>query len=118
MKDILEIEEKIRALEEEIESTTGRIRYLDDQVSFSTLYLTITKEIPYKYVPSEEPSFWERIKESAGDGWKNLINLLLYLVEIWPLYLIIAACIPIFRWLKRKIAKGFQQLKSFIEKKK
>lgn len=118
MKDILEIEEKIRALEEEIESTTGRIRYIDDQVSFSTLYLTITKEIPYKYVPTEEPGFGERLKESASDGWKNLIDLLLYLIEIWPLYLILAACIPIFRWLKRKISKGFQQLKSLLEKKK
>ena len=37
VKEILEIEEKIRGLEEEIESTTGRLKYLSNLVDYSTL---------------------------------------------------------------------------------
>jgi hypothetical protein len=44
VKEILEIEEKIRGLEEEIESTTGRLKYLSDLVDYSTLDLTISKK--------------------------------------------------------------------------
>ena len=43
IKDILEIQTKIRELEEEIESTTGRLKYLTNQVNFSTLSLQLSK---------------------------------------------------------------------------
>ncbi|MBK7426274.1 MAG: DUF4349 domain-containing protein [Saprospiraceae bacterium] len=47
IKDILSIEEQIRPLEEEIESQEGRLRYLSDQVAFSTLNMTLYTEKEY-----------------------------------------------------------------------
>ena len=41
VKDILEIEEKTRLIEEEIESVQGRLKYLNNQVDFSTLDLQL-----------------------------------------------------------------------------
>ena len=37
IEDILEVQEKVRRIEEEIESKKGRIQYLDDKVKYSTL---------------------------------------------------------------------------------
>ncbi|NJK85980.1 MAG: DUF4349 domain-containing protein [Bacteroidales bacterium] len=43
ISEILEIEEKIRGIEEEIESSQGRLNYLNSQVDFSTLDLNISR---------------------------------------------------------------------------
>lgn len=53
VKEILEIEEKIRLLEEEIESVTGRLKYLGDQVDFSTLNLTSPNTRDLNTVPTD-----------------------------------------------------------------
>ena len=100
IKEILEIEEKIRALEEEIESTTGRLKYLADQVDYSTLELTITKQKEFKYKPGKHEMFWERLKQSFSNGWSGLVELFLLLIKIWPLWLIGATVF--FVWRKRK----------------
>ena len=62
VKEILEIEENIRKIEEEIESTEGRLRYLSDQVAFSKLTLTLTQEKEYKYKPRQARNFAERLE--------------------------------------------------------
>ena len=100
IKDILDIEEKIRVLEEEIESTTGRLKYLNDQVDFSTLDLTISKVKAYKYKPGKQEMFWERLKQSLAKGWSGFVELILFLIKIWPLWLIGAAGFVF--WKKRK----------------
>ena len=45
VKEILEVQEKIRRIEEEIESKKGRIKYLDDKVKYSTLSIEVTELI-------------------------------------------------------------------------
>src|SRR5690554_5697801 len=60
VKDILEIEEEIRGIEEEIESTTGRIKYLSDLVEYSKLDLTITIPKDFKYNPVNRGNFIEK----------------------------------------------------------
>lgn len=89
IKEILEVEEQIRVLEEEIESAEGRLRYLGDQVSYSTLYLRLSEEI--EYTPVDEDSAWSRFKGSLATGWSIVVELFHVLVKIWPLLLIGAA---------------------------
>jgi hypothetical protein len=43
-KDILEIQENIRELEDEIDVSEGRLRFIDDRVNYSTLNLSLYKE--------------------------------------------------------------------------
>ena len=93
VKDILEIEEKIRVLEEEIESTTGRLKYLSDLVDYSTLNLTVSKQKPFRYTPEARHQFSERLKQSLSGGWFGFIDLLLFIIKIWPLWVVIAAII-------------------------
>jgi hypothetical protein len=106
MKDIVEIEEAIRNLQEEIESSEGRLRYLNDCVNYSTLYLSISTEKDFAYKPVKRDSFWEKFKESVVDGWFGLIDFILGLFGLWPFLLII---VPLWlltrRWIIRRKAR-------------
>ena len=104
-KDLLEIQEKIRGLEEEIESSEGRLRYIDDQVNYSTLNLTLTKEKPRNTITSKI-GFGSRLVDSVANGWNIFVNFLLEIVSLWP-FLIIIPIIILFwkKWRKRKSKK-------------
>lgn len=106
VKDIIEIEESIRVLEEEIESTEGRLRYLNDCVNYSTLNMTISTEKDFSYKPAKRDSFWEKFKESVVDGWFGLVDFILDLFGFWPfLLLIIPAYLLVLRWIKKRRLK-------------
>jgi hypothetical protein len=101
VKEILDIEERIRVLEEEIESTTGRLKYLSDQVDYSTVELRLTKQKDFKFNPEKRDNFIERLKQSLSNGWHGLIDLVLFIIKIWPLWIILA----LFIYLIKKINK-------------
>lgn len=103
VKEILEIEEKIRGLEEEIESTTGRLKYLSDLVDYSTLDLTISKQKDFKYNPAKRDKFSERLKQSLSKGWFGFVDFLLYIIKIWPFWIIVA--LILYTWKKYKMTK-------------
>ncbi|RKD92865.1 DUF4349 domain-containing protein [Mangrovibacterium diazotrophicum] len=90
VKDILEIEEKIRGIEEEIESTTGRLNYLSDLVDYSTLDLTISKQKDFKYNPVKRGNFVQKLKQALFKGWYGLIDFTLLLFNLWPLWIFVA----------------------------
>lgn len=102
IEEILKIEEKIRRLEEEIDSTEGRLRYLNNQVDFSTLNLTLIKKLDYKFTPDKGNNFWERFKRSVSHGWTGLISFFLFLVLLWPYWIILAVIIYFWRRHKRR----------------
>lgn len=101
VKEILDIQERIRALEEEIESTTGRLKYLSNQVSFSTLNLTISQRHDFKYNPEKQDKFWERLKQSLSKGWFGLVDIVLFAIKIWPLWAVLILAF----FLRRKYRK-------------
>lgn len=102
VKDILDIEENIRVIEEEIESKEGRLKYLNDQVSFSTLNLNLYKEKEYIYKPQEQDKFSERIKNSISEGWTSIVDFLLWLFSIWPFIILITGVLYIIRKIRKK----------------
>ncbi len=89
MEELLLIQEQIRELIEEIESQEGRLKFLDDQVGYSTLDIELYKTISHPDVSSEEPGFWENAKNSLARGWTGVVVLFLGLLSIWPLLLIL-----------------------------
>ncbi|PLX14935.1 MAG: hypothetical protein C0597_09400 [Marinilabiliales bacterium] len=106
IKEILEIEEKLRILREEIESREGRLKYLKNQVAFSTVYLEINQELDYKYEPIKEKSFLQRLWKSIHGGWKGFVTFLLFLVRIWPVILIGLAIFYYIRRIRRNKIKN------------
>ena len=103
VKDIVEIEEAIRNLQEEIESSEGRLRYLNDCVNYSTLSLSISTEKDFSYHPAKRDSFWEKFKESVVEGWFGLVDFVLGLFGMWPVLIVLAVLIVfIRRWIKKR----------------
>jgi hypothetical protein len=98
VKDILEIEEKIRGIEEEIESTTGRLKYLSDLVDFSTLDLEISKPKDTKYQPQKRDKFAKRLKHALSKGWFGLVDFSVFTIKIWPFWII--AGLIVYAWKK------------------
>ena len=91
IEDILKVQEQIRVLEEEIESATGRLKYLTNQVDLSTLDLTITETKDYVYRSEKRINFFERLKQSLSGGWYAFVNFVIYLVVLWPFWILLAA---------------------------
>lgn len=103
VKDILLIEEKLRIIREEIESKEGRLKYLNDKVSFSTISLNIYQKLEYKYVARDETSFLEHITKALHQGWKGFLAFIIGVFYMWPLIIIsIIVIILLRRYLKRR----------------
>jgi hypothetical protein len=99
--DILEIENRIRQLQEEIDSTTGRLRYLQDRVDLSTLELMLTREKAFRFEPGDRDRFGERLKLALHKGWTGTVSAILFLFSIWPLWLLAAVAAFMF-WRRRE----------------
>lgn len=90
VKDILAVEENIRNLQEEIESKEGRLKYLSDQVTSSTLNIHLYQQ--KEPTDKSEDGFLAKTKTSFKHGWTSIVDFMLWGIGIWP-YLIIAAAI-------------------------
>ncbi|MCB9232850.1 MAG: DUF4349 domain-containing protein [Bacteroidia bacterium] len=99
--EILDIEKQIGDLRAEIESTEGRLKYLTNQVSFSTLSLTFYEKVP------EKTGFGNKFSEGFKNGWEYLIWFFVLLTNVWPFLLITAILVVLYSVMKRrKKAKG------------
>ncbi len=105
--DILAIEENIRTLQEEIESQEGQLKFLDDQITYSTLdvYLFYNKTISAPII--KEDTFFNRFKTSLGNGWNTLVSFVLWCIMQWPwtvVIIILIVIIKIYLRRRRKLA--------------
>ena len=95
--EILEVEKEIGKLRSDIESIEGRLKFLNNQVTISTLEVRIYETI------STQTEFGKKFKNGFKNGWKNLILFFVFLVNIWPfIILTIGVIILIKYWRKRK----------------
>jgi len=103
VKDILATEEKLRVIQEEIEATQGRLNYLTNKVSYSTIQVDLYETVDYKETPdSYTRTFFSKTKEGFSFGWKLIENIVLGIIYIWPLILI---GILLFFIIRRKLKK-------------
>ncbi len=103
MEDILNAEEKIRTITEEIEAQEGRLRYLRDQVSLSTLTLNLYQTQEYRETGTAyERGFWSRTGSAFVFGWELIQELVLGLISIWPIVLLLTGLIVLWRRVRRR----------------
>lgn len=96
--EILEVEKQIGDLRTEIESIEGRLKFLNNQVSFSTLHVRIYETI------SKQTEFGKMFKNGFKNGWENFILFFVFLVNVWPFIMIIIGLMIVIRvWRKRRI---------------
>lgn len=102
IKDILEVEEQLRIIREEIEAKEGRLKYLKDQVRFSTINLSYYQTND-KYEKAPEPSFFSKIGDALVEGWQGLLVFFVGLAYLWPLWIV---CVILAWWLRKRWGKG------------
>ena len=85
IEEILEVNEKIRRLEEEIDSKKGRIRYLDDRVNYGTLNLELSQK--QEVVLASVPGFGSRLSEAFMSGISGFMSFIVGVVYVWPFVL-------------------------------
>jgi len=98
VEEILSIEQEMGKLREEIESVEGRLRFLKDRISLSSLTVTYYKEIP------SVSGFTPHFGQALGEGWENLLQFCVGITRIWPFILLLIAAL-IFIKVSRKRRK-------------
>ncbi len=89
VEDILKTEEKLRIIQEEIESAQGRLKYLTNKVSYSTIQIDLYETVEYTEEPeSYSKTFFAKGKEGFANGWSIVEGFVLGLLYIWPLVLL------------------------------
>jgi hypothetical protein len=87
VSDILSIEAQLNNVRSDIESMEGRLKFLNSQVSYSTLTLSFHERI------GVESGFGSKTIAAFGHGWDAFLVLIIALVNLWPFLLIAAIAI-------------------------
>jgi len=103
-KDMLEIQENIRELEDEIDVSEGRLKFIDDRVNYSTLELLLYKE-KVRSSATSKIGFGSRFGDSITEGWNSFVAFFLGLISLWPFLLLIPIIILIWRKWRRNRKK-------------
>jgi hypothetical protein len=85
--DILEVEQKLAEIREEIEAQEGRMKLLQDQVTYSTINLSIYQTLEFKQRPSV--SFFSQFLDAIVNGFDSFKGFLLNLVSLWPFLIVV-----------------------------
>lgn len=84
VSEVLLVEEQLNTVRADIESAEGRLKYLKDKVSMSTLNLTF-------YETTSAPvGFFGEIGKSFVSGWKGFLYFILGIISAWPIVLPVA----------------------------
>lgn len=100
VEDILAVEGQIRVIREEIEAKEGRLRFLADRISYSTVHLYIYQELEYDAPMVDKPTFWGKMGNAMKGGWNAILSFLLLLGYIWPIVVLVVVIIFMY---KRKL---------------
>ena len=99
IRDILEVNNYIYSVREEIEAKEGRLKYLDNQSSLSTINLYLHED--FESVSNFE--FLNRLLTGFEKGWYGFLSFFVGLAYIWPIIIIFGL---ILFFIIRKIRKN------------
>ncbi len=91
LTDLLTIEDQLTTTQSELESWQTRLNYLNDQTNFCTVNLTVNEVKSYTPVQTNPLA---KVTDAFQYGLRafvdTLINLLLWIISIWPWLLLIS----------------------------
>ena len=105
IKDMLEIEAQLSQIREEIEAQEGRLKYLQNRVSFSTINITFYEIKEGQKAPSN--SYFNRLWNAVEGGFNGIGEFIIGIFTLWPL---IVVGIIVYLFLKRKWKKKKEML--------
>ena len=102
IEDVLAVQTRLQQVREEIESTEAQLRALRDQVSLSTIRLTVFEASAAGITSG--PGFFARAGRSIVDGWEAVLEVTLGLLTLWPFLLLGGAL----AWVTRRRWRGWK----------
>ncbi|MDC8005115.1 DUF4349 domain-containing protein [Aureisphaera galaxeae] len=104
VEEMLEIERELSNIREEIEAKQGRLEYLKNRVSLSTVTIHFYKVTAKTGVTV---SYGQKMVNALKGGWDGISVFFLGILYLWPLFLIFGILFFILRrYLKRRKAKN------------
>lgn len=105
MNEIIELERELQKVSGEIDRIEGRMRFLKDQTSFSTVKINFYKPLDKPKQKVNSPSFGSRFVKNVKDGWSLVVEFFLGLVHIWP-FILILGLVGGLIWRRRMLSKN------------
>jgi hypothetical protein len=101
VEDILKVEEQLKEIREEVESSQARLQYIDHNVAMSTINLSFYQV--FANTSPQGPGFFSRMFFSMKDGWNGVLSFLINVAGMWPgLLVLLSGLIIIRRYRKRR----------------
>ncbi|PKP24239.1 MAG: DUF4349 domain-containing protein [Bacteroidetes bacterium HGW-Bacteroidetes-2] len=101
--EMLEIERELSKIREEIEARQGRLNYLENRVSVSTISIYFYKITTDTGITT---SYGGKMWNAVKSGWNGISMFFLGLIYIWPFLLILLMFLYLLRrYLRRKKQK-------------
>lgn len=91
VQEILSVETELGNVRTEIEASEGRLKYLNSQVSMSTLTLSYYERIGTDF------GFGTKLIYALKDGWGLLLSFIVGLIHLWPFILLGSFAVWFFR---------------------
>lgn len=107
IEEILQVQEKIRWIEEEIESAKGRLLYLDSKIKYATLHIHLQQ--PIEEALAMIPSFSDKMKSAVTNGWEFVLVLIIIILSLWPIW--VFGTLGFFGYKRYKIKPYLKDLK-------
>lgn len=102
VQDILEVQEHLSEIREEIDASEGKLKYMNDQVAYSTINLDYYERLNQSSTQNEN-GFWLQIVNGSQIGWSSFLTFIVTIVSMWPLWIIVGFIyFVIKRFIKRK----------------
>ncbi|MFZ6009601.1 MAG: DUF4349 domain-containing protein [Bacteroidota bacterium] len=105
LEELMDAEQKIGELHEEIEATIGRINYVKDQVSYSTINLEFYQTIEENIASTPEESLGMKFKKAFSVGLDGLISFSIRLAYVWPLFFAGLLAVVFLKLRKKRLVK-------------
>src|SRR5690606_35921493 len=106
VEEMLQIERELSNIREEIEAKQGRLQYLQNQVSMSTVNIEIYKTTAETGITQ---SYGQKMKNALQGGWNGISVFFLGILYLWPLFLFGLITVLVLRiFLKRRRIKKSQ----------
>jgi hypothetical protein len=100
MEEILNVQSEINSVQEDIESAAGRVNYLTHSAAYSTINLTFYEVLNALAVNNDKSSFATRISSAFTSGWNWVGELFVGLISIWPLLVLIAVILILYKRMR------------------
>lgn len=101
VEELLKVETQLGMVRGEIESIEGKLKLLNNQISFGTLTL-------HFYEPGgNTEAFGYRLSTSLADGWNGMLTVLSFLAMFWPLVILTVLVSVLYLIRRNRQAQSF-----------